>query len=81
MMCELSLSKSTAEWCGSAVVAFLSEDEQDSQATYEDFTAQTSATIKAKQSEVDGKMKEIPVGDVWVDLLSFTKLSVEVQNI
>ena len=35
------------------------EDEQDSQATYEDFTAQTSATIKAKQSEVDGKMKEI----------------------
>eukprot|EP00435_Cladocopium_sp_Y103_P057649 s313_g19.t3 len=35
------------------------QDEQDSQATYEDFTAQTSATIKAKQSEVDGKMKEI----------------------
>jgi len=35
------------------------QDEQDSQASYEDFTAQTSATIKAKQSEVDGKMKEM----------------------
>jgi hypothetical protein len=48
-----------------SVFALLSmEDEQDSQASYEDFTAQTSATIKAKQSEVDGKMKEILlVGD------------------
>ena len=34
------------------------EDEQDSQSSYEDFVAQTASNIKAKQAEVDDKMKE-----------------------
>ena len=65
-----------------SVFALLSmEDEQDSQASYEDFTAQTSATIKAKQSEVDGKMKEILlVGDFRGDS-HFPKLRMKLQNI
>lgn len=35
------------------------QDEQDSQSSYEDFVKQTGTNIKAKQSEVDGKMKEM----------------------
>lgn len=35
------------------------EGEQDAQSAYEEFVSQTSANIKAKKSEIDGKMKEI----------------------
>lgn len=35
------------------------EGEQDAQSAYEQFVSETSANIKAKNSEIDGKMKEI----------------------
>ncbi|CAJ1364719.1 unnamed protein product [Effrenium voratum] len=35
------------------------QGEQDAQSSYEDFLAQTTASIKAKRAEVDGRMKEM----------------------